>query len=158
MNNVSITLAYSDILQRATMLSAFEAKQAINAEGESMFQDVRIYEKDWSALNVYIREGAKLLEAKLATAFTIDSTDDADPTTTPPTPATKIIWTFTDLDTRRTALSADKFTEAIVAYTLARWLENKIPNTAKSYVAMFQDLSDAAVKTAKTKSKPKRPQ
>ena len=149
MNNVSITLAYSDILQRATMLSAFEAKQAINAEGESMFSDVRIYEKDHSALIAYIKEGAKLLESKLATAFTIDSTAST----------TAITWAFTDnIDTRRVNITADKFTEAIVAYTLARWLENKIPNTAKSYVAMFQDLSDAAVKTAKTKSKPKRPQ
>lgn len=156
--DTTVNLVFEDITKRATMLSAFEAKQAINADGESMFGDVRIYSKDHEAITAYIQEGAKLLEAKLATAFTIDATDDADPSTTPPTPPTMIIWTFTDLDTRRTALSADKFTEAIVAYTLCRWLENKIPNTAKAYVAMFQDLSDAAVKTAKTKSKPKRPQ
>lgn len=153
----TINLTYSSIIERATMLSAFEAKQAINSNGESMFGDVRIYSKDHDAIKTYIREGAKLLEARLASTFTIDATDNADPTTTPPTPATMIVWTFTNIDTRRTTLNADKFTEAIVCYSLSRWLENKIPNTSKAYSAMFNDLADAAIKITKTKRKPSRP-
>jgi hypothetical protein len=154
----TVQLVFADITERATMLSAFEAKQAINTNGESMFSDVRIYDKDHDAINTYIREGAKLLEAQLASTFTVDATDDADPTTTPPTPATMIVWTFTDIDTRRTTLNADKFKEAIVCYVLSRWLENKIQNTAQAYTAMFKDLSDAAIKITKTKRKPARPQ
>lgn len=143
----TINLIYSSIIERATMLSAFEAKQAINANGESMFGDVRIYAKDHDAIKTYIREGAKLLEARLASVFTIDQTESS----------TQITWTFTDIDSRRTELKADKFTEAIVCYSLSRWLENKIPNTSKAYSAMFQDLADAAIKITKTKRKPSRP-
>jgi hypothetical protein len=156
--NTTIQFEYTPIIERATMLSAFEAKQAVNTNGESMFEDVRITEKDAPALKAYIDEGAKLLEAQLASSFTIDSTDDSDPTATPPTPATKIIWTFTDIDTRRATLDAAKFTEAIVCFTLSRWCENKIQGTAQSYAAMFKDLAAAAVKIAKTKRKPQRPQ
>jgi len=144
----TITLTFADIIQKATMLSAFEAKQSVNTDGESHFNDVRIYDKDHTAIKAYITEGAKLIEANLATAFTINSTTEED----------TITWLFTDIDTRRTTLTPDKFTEALVAYTLARWLENKIPNTAQAYVAMYKDLADAAVKTAKTKRKPQRPQ
>ena len=151
--NKTATFDFAAIIKRAAMLSAFEAKQAVNTNGESMFADVRIYSKDNEAITAYIREGAEMLEAMLATTFTIDVTDDATPTT----PATKITWTFTDLDPRRTDINADKFTEAIVCYTLSRWLDNKIPKTAQAYTAMFKDLSEAAVKITKTKKKPQRP-
>jgi len=144
----TVTLVFATITERAAMLSAFEAKQAVNTNGESMFSDVRIYSKDNEAIKTYIIEGAKLLEARLASSFTIDST----------TGENGITWTFTDLDTRRTELKADKFQEALVCYILTRWLENKIPNTAQAYNAMFKDLSEAAVKITKTKRKPQRPQ
>lgn len=147
MNNVSITITFDSIIKRAEMLSAFEAKQSVGANGESMFSNVRIYEKDYGAIKTYIKEAASIIEAMLAATFAIDASETA----------LGIVWRIADTTSRRTAMTADKFTEAIVCHVLNRWMENKMPKAAESYAAMFKDMADAAVRVTKTKRKPARP-
>ena len=65
----SLIIEYSRIIQRATMLSAFEAKMAFNTTGDRMFSDVRITAKDESAIKAYIQEGMNILISMLSRAF-----------------------------------------------------------------------------------------
>lgn len=144
-------IAYSDIIDRCTKLSAFEAKEAVASDGSSNFTAVRITEKDHTAIIAYIEEGAHIVEARLSNIFSLNSEYGE----------TGAVWTIMDDTRRRNAGAAGGFVkstkEALAAFTLSRWLEEKKPETAKIYANMFKDLADAAVRIIATKTKPQRP-
>lgn len=160
--DITITLPYNDIISRATMLSAFEAKEAVAPDGSKNFSDVRITAKEHTALQNYIQEGASIIEARLAKNFHITSSI----TTTINngiTTDTGLQWVLHDETTRRDNGNSDgtlirSVKEALVCFTLARWFENKLEKTAKTYSGMFADLSDSACRIIITKRKPSRPQ
>ena len=155
--DITITLPYNDIITRATMLSAFEAREAVAPDGSKNFSGVRITEKDHTALKAYIKEGASIIEARLAKNFDIIST-----ITTSSDIETGLQWVLRDETSRRADDSSTSLIraliEALVCFTLSRWFENKLEGTAKSYSGMFADLSDSACRIIITKRKPSRPQ
>lgn len=143
----SLIIEYSRIIQRATMLSAFEAKMAFNTTGDRMFSDVRITAKDESAVKAYIQEGMNILISMLSRAFDITKTDTS----------TTSIWSIEGEDDNRLNISSTQFDEALASFALSRWLDNKLPQRAQAYASIFKDLSESSIKMSLKKRKPKRP-
>lgn len=63
---MNITIKYNDIINRCEMLSAFEAKDRFDANGESRFLEIHINEVDKQLIQQYIIQARSILEERMS--------------------------------------------------------------------------------------------
>lgn len=62
---MNITIKYNDIINRCEMLSAFEAKDKFDANGQSRFLEIHINEVDKQLIQQYIIQARSILEERM---------------------------------------------------------------------------------------------
>lgn len=62
---MNITIKYNDIINRCEMLSAFEAKDKFDANGQSRFLEIHINEVDKQLIQQYIIQAKNILEERM---------------------------------------------------------------------------------------------
>lgn len=134
---MDITFEYRDIISQTKMLSAFEGKDYVNANGESMFIDVIITEQDEPLIKTYINLAAIALFERFERMITSIKEDDDSFT-----------WSIRIEETRYPKAQISNLTkhikESIVSYTMMNWLAEKKPDR----VAMYSELWNGSVQLA----------
>ncbi len=146
----TIDYKYSEAFEKCAMMSAFESRNAVDANGESVYQTVKIVDQDTDLLYTYFAEAARLLEeafAPVVTASVYADKESTDATTNVTTyPGFKLTL---DRDENRWVGGKRDFnrylTEALTSYALWRWLADKLPDRAGVYGELWQQMSAAAV-------------
>ena len=139
-----IQITFKDIIDRCTLISAFDARESITGSGESNYKQMRITTQENELLKTYIGQGANFIESKLTGILGVATT------------ATDSI-SFNLLSTDRSAgenTIKRSISETIVAYTLQRWYEDKSPDKSKAYNALFTDMLEATKAIAYRKTHP----
>lgn len=147
---MDITFKYNDIINRCEMLSAFEAKDKFDANGESRFLEIHINEVDKQLIQQYIIQARGILEERIGRM--INSVDDIAETDTDG-PGFK--WTINP-NTRWKSNSTfiSHVTEAIVAYAMACWLKGRLDDRVAFYETLHTNTLAMAVKNIFTKQAP----
>ena len=142
----TIDYKYSEAFDKCVMMSAFEGRNAVDANGDSVYQTVKIVDQDADLLNAYFAEAARLLEETFAPVVTESSYVDKESTdeTTKVTsyPGFKMVL---DRDEDRWAGGKRDFkrylTEALSSYAMWQWLTDKLPERANVYGELWQQMS-----------------
>jgi len=151
---MTINFAYSDIQEQCKKLAAFDANQAHTSEGDSLFDLVRIADRDMVVISDYITQAFHIIESSINNLLTEEGNHDIKNET--------YSWNFKDDVARRKTGTNNAFTtaatEAITMYALSRWMENKLPDNAKMYNDHFTTALNTAVRIIKIKAEPTRPE
>ena len=120
-------ILYSDIFDKCEALSAYESKQAVDSNGETMFERVHLIDQDRDLIIHYANECGSILDKLLR--FVISDTQYT---------STGIDFTWIS-DTSDYGLNAsnleDDITEIIVDYCFAQYLSNILPDRSKFWSA-----------------------
>ena len=148
---MNLVITISEVLTRCKTISAFDARRATTTSGESLYDEVRITDADEAVVKEYINQAAHIIEGQMSSVLDVEGLYES----------TQITWTIhEDASRRQTGINRaflNTAQEAMAMYALYRWMENKLPETSKSYDNVFTTLLDAAMKIIKTKAKPSRP-
>lgn len=125
-----MTINYSDIFEKAQMFSSFEGGRLYDGNGETLFPVVNITDQDSDLISEYSKQAVNQIASTLR--FAIDSTTITDSV------YTLTFVTDTALNTNRN--TTQHIQEAIVAYVMEKWLENKSPERSASYKQIFTDM------------------
>lgn len=147
---MNITIKYNDIINRCEMLSAFEAKDKFDANGQSRFLEIHINEVDKQLIQQYITQARGILEERIGRM--IDSVDDIAASTTDG-PGFK--WTINpDMRWKSNNTFTRHVTETIVAYAMACWLKGRLDDRVAFYESLHANTLALAVKNIFTKQAP----
>ena len=155
---MEITIDFNDALQRCRMESAFIGKTAeLNANDQlryatddevysrhylGKFDIVRIRNGDQPLIMTYIREGANKLEAAWREYLSENGHHTSD----------TVVWQFKDHDEQPRQPSlfnpfqnndpswlAGTIEDILAAYALTRWLNDKLPDLASTYLQRYEN-------------------
>lgn len=149
---MNIIVSYSPSVERCKMLSAYEAREAVDANGERKYDSVRITDDEQSVILTYIKQSAELLESMLTSALLSEGDYTSDE---------QVTWEMSEDVARRKGGNNESLIkscqDAFAVFAMSKWLENKLPEQSQAYLRMWGDLSTAAVRIARQKRKPSRP-
>lgn len=142
----TIDYKYSEAFDKCVMMSAFEGRNAVDANGDSVYQTVKIVDQDADLLNAYFAEAARLLEETFAPVVTesayVDKEFTDETTKVTSYPGFKMVL---DRDEDRWAGGKRDFkrylTEALSSYAMWQWLTDKLPERANVYGELWQQMS-----------------
>ena len=148
---MDITIDFQDTLERCIMESTFIGRAAEQQASDELratndensfsrhyigrFDMVRIRSADYPLIMTYIREGAHKIEAAWKWAMTADGhyTENT------------LIWTFRDSNNLQDNTSdsehwlAGLIIDLLTAYALWRWLNDKLPASAETYIQRYEN-------------------
>lgn len=131
------------------MLAAFEGKDYVNAEGESMFINVIITEQDEELIKTYIRQATKALAEKFERMI-VDSSEDNESFT----------WSLRTDETRYPSTQINNLIkhikEAIVSYIMVNWLAERKADRVTMYTELWNGSVELAAKNIFRKAAPRR--
>lgn len=140
-----MTIELTDILTQVQMLSAFEGRRIVDANGQSMFEEVLVTEQDSDFISHLVDDCCTAIHAAARYAFNEVVYDDGE-----------VTLTFNHRSAMAESASAEKVaTEVVSAYVMQHWLEDKSAERSKAYEQMFADLLASLVRLAHSKRAPK---
>lgn len=152
----TIKYAYSEAIERCEMLSAFESRNAVDANGESLYEMVKIVAQDKDLLTAYLATSARLLEEMFSPVVTesayvdraVAEVMDAEGNVTAPEKIPGFTMVL-DRDEERWSAGRRDFvrylTESLSSYAMWQWLMDKLPERANVYGELWQQMSAATV-------------
>ncbi len=163
----TIKYEYSEAIERCEMLSAFEGRNAVDANGESLYEMVKIVAQDKDLLMAYMGTSARLLEESFAPVVTestyvdvaVAEVKDADGNVTTPEQIPGFTMVL-DRDEERWSAGKRDFerylTEALSSYAMWQWLMDKVPERANVYGELWQQMSAATTNALHRLSAPRK--
>jgi len=154
MENLTITLSLTDIMQRCRMLAAYEGRDRSDGAGQNMYEKLAITPQDEPLVGVF------LSQALLAVRQRLDDMILSVTATAGSTPEEQ--WTIRSIQRRYDTKGYDGLVthlkEALSASVLAAWLTfNAVDQRAAFYVSVFESEMKLISDNIHTKAAPKRP-
>lgn len=145
--NMNIEFKYSDIISQAQMLAAFEGRDYVNSNGESMFSSVVITTQDRPFIQTYIMQALQALGERFARMIQTVQQDD-----------TALAWTLRTSQTRHPDAQSEALikhlNEAVVSYVMMNWLAERKPNRVAMYTDLWNGSSQLAERNIFRKAPP----
>lgn len=139
-----ITITYNEIYDKAFELASFEAGRGV--QDEALFNVIVLNERDRAFINSFADQATESLCSLLS--FCLDDWEVGS----------GISFTFRTTCSLSATTKANRvktqLIDAIVSLVMSKWLDNKLPDRAKSYASMFTDMAGAIVSSVK-RVKPK---
>lgn len=144
---MNITFTYTDIISQVKMLTAFEGRDYVNGDGDSMFLSVVVTEQDEPLIITYINQALNALSTRFERM--IDGITIADTHTT---------WSLRTTQTRHPKANGATLNkhlkEAIVSYTLMNWFAERKADRVAMYSDLFNGSAELAAKNLFSKAAP----
>ena len=142
---VTRRIEWQNVAKRAMKLSAYDARDAVDANGETQFVSNRMTDSDLPAVEEWTREAAHILESRMAPVLTCDGEYDE----------VGVTWSVIhDCKGNGFVKSAE---EALAAWVLSQWFANRQTAMSERYAGVWANMSLAAVKLLKVRKRPVRP-
>lgn len=138
---------YDKVIERCKMLSSFEGREYVSQSGESMYLTVKITEQDVPLLLGYAARAAKSLQERMSRMIVSATYSEEG-----------FKWNIRSRETRwniNTALDRN-IEEAIVAYSMASWMEGRKDDKVPMYRQMWEDISLQCVQNVFRKMPPRK--
>lgn len=133
-----ITIKADTIYDKAVEFASFEAGRGV--QDDAMYPTLMINSRDREFIQSYAEHAMQLLGGALK--FCIDEYDTAD----------NGDYTFSFRSDCTLGIKEKRtekhLTEAMTAYVMSRWLDNKLPERAKAYAQMYADMTSLLVNSA----------
>lgn len=143
---MKVQFKYEDLLARCEQLSSFESRGKKNDAGQSIYLDIHINEVDKILIRQYIDQARSLLEERMERM--IDGVTEMSDKL--------FIWNIRpDARWKPTSTFHRHVEEALVSYSMAEWLRDKLVERSKFYESLFTASTEMAAKNVFTKQSPK---
>lgn len=133
-------------MERCRRLSAYEGREAKGGDEGSLFKSVVLTEQDEALFIGYFKEGCDLCSDMIGSRLKDDGYEVDEKGVT------------FDFDGRIASRARKGFgnalCEALTAYGMHKWLENKLPDRSESYKNMWEQMIHLCVKAALLRPKP----
>lgn len=141
-----------DLINRCEQLSSFESEGKVDEAGQSRYLEIHINEVDKLLVRQYIEQARNILEERLSKM--IESVEDnAGKENDKDAPG--FTWHIrTDTRWKESTTFGRHIKEAIVAYAMSSWLNDKLPNRVAFYDSVFAASTEMAVKNVFKKQSP----
>lgn len=133
-----ITIKANTIYDKAVEFASFEAGRGV--QDDALYPTLMINSRDKEFIHSYGEQATQLLGGALK--FCIDGYDVSD--------SGDYTFSFRSDCTLgiKESRTEKHITEAITAYVMSRWLDNKLPERAKAYAQMYADMTSLLVNSA----------
>ena len=149
---MEIRFEYEDLINRCEQLSSFESEGKVDAAGRSRYLEIHINEVDKLLVQQYIEQARNILEERLSKMIQ-SVEDDAGKEEDKGIPG--FTWHIrTDTRWKESTTFGRHIKEAIVAYAMSSWLNDKLPNRVAFYDSLFTASTEMAVKNIFKKQSP----
>lgn len=137
--------SYNDAIDRCVMLSSFEGRDYTGDSGDSLFLKVKITEQDKPLIRTYLGQAARMLEDGMSRIITAATYDDDG-----------FSWEVRTEETRWNVNKKldENLGEALVGYSMMRWLSDRKPDRIGIYKNLWEDMSVMCVKNMYRKNSP----
>lgn len=137
--------SYSGVVARCKMLSSFEGRDYVGDSGDSLYLRVKLTDQEDPLLIGYLDEAARRMEERVSRMVLASEYTDTGFTWTLRTEETR--WNVNrDLDRH--------ISEALAAYAMARWLEDRKPSRVEMYRSLWEGSSAMAEMSLYRKNPP----
>lgn len=144
-----INISKADIKERCRMLSAFDAREAVTASGESNYNQMKLTEQEDTLIDIFITQAVSRIETSMMAITYLQSIIDNDNVTIVISDTLGITGGTSSVASFQKAVM-----ETITAYILTRWYEDKSAQRSNAYRALFEDMLGAAKRIAYKKPMP----
>lgn len=138
---------YDQVIERCGTLSIYEGRDAVDANGESIFLKLKITAQDEPLIKVYAKEAAHIIEPRFGDIVTGTTIND-----------TGIVFMMEYDDTRwsKDLAFKDAVFESIVLYCMGQWFAyNGDADKAARFNTMCSEVTAASVEVLFSKKKPR---
>ena len=141
-----ITISFNDILNSIKALASFEAGRGV--QDESLYNTIMVSDADKPFLLLHAQQAQSAIAS--AMLFCLPEYDVRETSGD-----TLFVYSFgSDCALNETSPTKRLLSEAMSLYIMSRWLGNKIPERAETYVSMYGNIVEVLVKSA-NRSNPK---
>lgn len=147
-----MVIEYSSIISECKRFSAFDGRHGAGADGNPMYKTVALTDDEDDLMKSFIREGWKLVESRIATSLSVESSFNASGITVNINPDAERAAGGSSAVVNSSLKKAME--ETLQVFSMYRWLEDKLPTRSQNYYNMFNLMLASCVKIALTKKKP----